>query len=42
MAVGGALALAGAAAALALPPRRKARRAAIARPVPALEGEGGN
>ena len=39
IAVGGALALAGAAAALALPTRRRPAASALARPVPALEGE---
>jgi EmrB/QacA subfamily drug resistance transporter len=39
IAVGGALALAGAAAALALPARRREVASALARPVPALEGE---
>jgi EmrB/QacA subfamily drug resistance transporter len=39
IAVGGALALAGAAAALALPARRRPAASALARPVPALEGE---
>jgi hypothetical protein len=39
IAVGGALALAGAAAALALPTRRRPAASLLARPVPALEGE---
>ena len=40
--VGAALSLAGAAAGLALPARRRAKDAVLAPPVPALEGEGAN